>query len=180
MPHLKTLRLTGNRNIGQGGTVQLITSLTVQNTLEELLLIMTGIGVEDCRALNELVSSSTSLTKLEISGNDLLPEAVELIVRGLQHNTTLEWLNMSNSQFSPQNIISLTSVMSTNHTVVHLDLRHCNIDSDGACQLANVLCTSNTLQILYLEGNPIGVKGATAFAEMLLRNKSLKKTVLTR
>ena len=183
MPHLKTLYLSGNHNIGPGGTVRLITSLTAHNSLEGLDLRSTGIGVEDCRALSGLLSSSTRLKKLEISGgiiggNDLLPEAVELIISGLHHNTTLERLVMWGSQFSLQNTISLASVLRTNHTLVYLSLARCNIDSDGACQLGGALCTNDTLQKLLMGGNPIGVKGAAAFAEMLLKNKSLEELYL--
>ena len=174
MPHLKKLNLSNNLNIGQGGAVPLITSLTAHNSLEELELGGTGIGVEDCRALSELLSSSTSLKALIISDNNLPPEAVELMVSGLHHNTTLERLNMWGSHFSSQNTISLASVLRTNHTLVDLNLVSRNIDSDGACQLASALCTNDTLQKLYLRDNPIGVEGATAFAEMLLKNKSLK------
>ena len=175
VPHLKILDLSGNDYIGQGGTVPLMTSLTVHNSLEELELGGTGIGAEDCLALSELLSSCTSLKKLDISHNDLSPEAVELIISGLHHNTTLECLIMNDSHFSSQNTISLASVLRTNRTLVYLNLEESNIDSDGACQLASALCTNGTLQVLYLSDNPIGVKGATAFAEMLLKNKSLKK-----
>ena len=175
VPHLKKLNLSYNRNIGQGGTVPLMTSLTAHNSLEELKLCGTGIGVEDCRALSELLSLSTTLKELDISHNTLPPEAVELIISGLHHNTTLKWLNMWGSHFSLQNTISLASVLRTNHTLVYLSLAQCNIDSDGACQLASALRTNDTLQKLYLWNNPIGVKGATAFAEMLLKNKSLNK-----
>ena len=178
MPHLKTLNLSDNHHIGQGGTVPLVTSLTAQNSLEELVLRETGIGVEDCQALSELLSSSTSLKELDISDNALPPEAIELIISGLQHNTTLKWLNMSHSHFSLQNTISLALVLRTNHTLVHLSLAQCNIDSDGACQLASALCTNDTLKVLLLGGNSIGVKGATAVAEMLLKNKLLKELYL--
>ena len=177
MPHLKTLKLSCNPNIGQGGAVPLIRSLTTHNSLEKLRLGMTGIGVEDCQALIELLSSSTSLKKLntgyasidlfdDYSDNEVLPpEAVELIISGLQHNTTLEWLNVSDSHFSLQNTISLASVLRTNHTLVRLCLVQCNIDSDGACQLASALCTNNTLTVLLLGENPLGVKGAAAIAK---------------
>ena len=175
VPHLKKLDLFNNLNIGQGGTVPLITSLTAHNSLEELELGATGIGVEDCRALSELLSLSTSLKKLEIGHNALPPEAVKLIISGLHHNTTLKRLVMGGTHFSLQNTILLASVLRTNHTLVSLHLEYCNIDSDGACQLANALCTNDTLQKLNLSSNPIGVKGATAFAEMLLRNRSLKE-----
>ena len=174
MAHLKELNLSKNYNIGPGGAVPLITSLTTHNSLEKLVLEETGFGVEDCRALSELLSSSTSLKQLYIGINDLPPEAVELIISGLHHNTSLERLIMWFSYFSLQNTISLASVLRTNHTLVYLNLASCNIDSDGACQLASALCTNDTLQELGLSGNPVGVEGATTFAEMLHTNKSLK------
>ena len=175
MPHLKELNLSNNPNIGQGGAVPLMTSLTAHNSPDKLVLEMTGIGVEDCRALSELLSSSsTSLKQLYIGHNDLPPEAVELIISGLEHNASLERLIMWFSHFSPENTNLLASVLKTNHTLVHLNLGSCNIDSDGACQLASALHRNDTLQELGLSGNPVGPEGATAFAKMLLKNKSLK------
>ena len=178
MPHLKGLDLSDNPDIGQGGTVPLMTSLTTHNSLEVLDLggmMATELGVEDCQALSELLSSSTSLKELDISVNDLPPEAVELIISGLYHNTSLKRLNMYHLHFSLQNTISLASVLRTNHTLVDLSLAECDIDSDGACQLASALCTNDTLQELLMGGNSIGVTGAAAFSEMFLKNKSLKR-----
>ena len=177
VPHLKSIDIGVNPNIGPGGAVPLIRSLTALNSLKLFGLNSTGIGVEDCQALTELLSS-TSLKLLSICENDLPQEAVELIISGLCHNTTLEYLNMSDSHFSLQNAISLASVLRTNHTLVYLKLVRCNINSDGACQLASALCTNNTLQSLKLKYSPIGVEGATAFAEMLVINKSLKELKL--
>ena len=122
VPHLKKLYLFDNPNIGQGRTVPLMKSLTTHNSLEELELGETGIGVEDCLALSELLSLSTSLKKLGIGENALPPEAVELIISRLHHNTTLKKLDMSDSHISLQNTISLASVLRTNHTLVDLGL----------------------------------------------------------
>ena len=174
VPHLKKLGLAINPNIGEGGAVPLITSLIDHNSLKFLDLHKTGIGVEDCQALSELISSSTSLKELDISVNNLSPNAVELIFSGFHHNTILMKLKMSKSRFSLQNTILLASVLRTNHTLVSLDLCHCNIDSDGACQLASALCTNHTLQELNLQDNPVGMKGAVGFADMLHKNRSLK------
>ena len=173
MPHLKVLDLSDNPSIGSGGTVPLVTSLTqAAHTLEVIDLTKTGIGIEDCQALSKLLSSSTSLKWLGISGSDLAPEAIELIIH---HSFSLTKLYMSNNCFSLQNTISLASVLRTNCTLVELNLEQCNINSDGACQLASALCTNNTLQELNLKDNPVGNKGATALAEMLLKNTSLKE-----
>ena len=147
LPHLKELHLSENSNIGQ-----------------------------DCRALNELLSSSTShLKKLSIGDGNFPPEAIELIISGLQHSKTLKRLDMWGSHFSPQNVTSLASVLSTNHTLVFLNLGQCAIDSTKVHELATALCTNDTLQELSLCNNPIGVEGAAAFAEMLHKNKSLKE-----
>ena len=177
MPLLKKLNLSYNVRIGPGGTVLLIRSLTSQNSLEELDLYCTAIDVEDCQALSDLLSLSTSLKDLNIGG-DLPPEGVEWIISGLHHNTTLKQLHMHNTHFSPQNSISLAAGMTTNHTLVDLTLVNCYIDSDGACRLASALCTNDTLLLLNISDNPIGVKGAAAFAEVLLTNRSLKELYL--
>ena len=114
-----------------------------------------------------------TLASLEISGNHLPPEAVELIINEF-HHSTLRLLGMSNSHFSLQNTISLASVLRATPNAFHnLNLGQCNIDSDGACQLASALCTNDKLYRLSLQYNPIGVKGATAFAEMLRTNCTL-------
>ena len=176
VPYLKLLGLSGNPNIGNGGTVPLLISLTwAAHSLEVIDFSAAGIGMEDCRALSKLLSSSTSLKWLGIGKNDLSPEAIELIISGLHYNTALTKLYMNNNCFSLQNTVSLASVLKTNCTLVHLDLGQCNINSDGACELVSALHANNTLQKLFLNDNPVGVEGATALAEMLLMNTSLKK-----
>ena len=176
MPRLKELGLRDNPSIGHGRTVPLIKSLRDHNILlQKPSLHNTGIDVKDCQALSKLVSSSTSLKELDISGNALPPKAIELIISGLHHNTTLKKLDMWHSHFSLQNTISLASMLRTNHTLVDLSLVQCDIDSDGACQLGDALCKNDTLQTLSLHGTPIGSRAAIAFADMLLQNRSLKQ-----
>ena len=172
VPHLKKLILYANL-ISPGSTVPLMTSLKAHNYLESMYLEHIGIGVEDCRALGELLSSSTSLKNLNIAWNNLPPDAVELIIIGLYQNATLEKLWMWKSHFTLHNTILMKSLVSTNHTLVDLNLSFCDIDSDGACLLASGLYTNDTLQDLHLGYNPIGDKGATAFAEVLWTNHIL-------
>lgn len=150
----------------------MMTSLMTHNSLEKLLLDNTGIGVEDCRALSDLLFSCRSLKELDIRFNNLPPEAIQLIINGLHDNTKLAKLYMWGSHFSLQNAISLAYVLRTNKSLAYLDLEHHNID--GACHLASAVRTNDTLQELYLGGDLTGVKGTTAFAETLLKNKSLR------
>ena len=131
------------------------------------------VGVEDCRALSKLLSSSTSLKWLTITDSALPLEAFELIINGLHHNTALEILGMMCPHFPLRIIFSLASMLRTNHTLVHLELGTCNIDSDGAVELASALSTNNILQSLRLTHDPIGFQEAAAFAEILRTNHIL-------
>ena len=165
------LRMEGN-SLGSGGAVSLLKS-PLAHRLHDFSLTVTG--VEDCRALGELLSSSRNLRLLYISAGSVLPpEAVELIITGLQHNTALKTLRVRDSHLSRQNCSSLASVLRQNHFLFSLALYRCSFDADGASKLASGLAGNNTLRTLRLWHNPIGIRGAMAIAEMLPHNQSLE------
>ena len=170
-------RLYMKRNsLGRGGAVSLLRS-PLARRLHHFSLTVTG--VEDCQALGEVLSASQNLQYLDIgAGRGLPPEAVELIITGLQHNTALEELLVWDSHFSVQNCISLASVIRNHCHLSALWLYRCSIDADGASELASALARNSTLRELWLLGNPIGIRGATAMAEMLPHNQSLEHLTL--
>ena len=165
---LKELDLSFNP-LSRGGAVSLLNSPLVHN-MEELSLVMTGIGVEDCQALSKLLASFPTLQRIKISGNDLPPEAVGLIIAGLKNHIVLEELIIGGSQFNTQNWILLASVT---QPPKHLSLWDCHIDDKAAIQVASLL-NLKTVTLLWLKDNPIGVKGASVFAEKLHYNTSLR------
>ena len=173
MTSLKSLSLYSIA-ISNGGFVPLIRSLCTLNYFRKLDMGLTGLGVEDCRALSELLSSSASLGELYIYSNHLPLEAVELIIGGLHHNTGLKKLEMSTSKLTTENCVSLAAVLNQNHSLVRLNVANCSIGSEGAISLADALRTNNTLQELDMSRNPIGDKGTATFSEMLTHNNSLK------
>ena len=165
---LRKLDLSSNP-LGRGGAVSLLQSPLVHN-LEELSLAKTGIGVEDCQALSNVLSASPTLQMIDISGNALPPEAVELIITGLKNHTALEKLDIGRSQFNLQNCISLASVT---QPPKRLHLQDCHIDDEGAIEVATLL-NRNSVTSLELRGNTITINGAGAFAEKLRHNISLR------
>ena len=192
LQHLEYLNLSWNLNIGSGGTVNLITSLTKFGTIRELNLKYTGIGFEDCKALSELLATSKCIEVLNISEFEeqdddvrLSPDSIQCIIDGLSHNTSLEKLNMggsNNSNFSSENVLHLASVLRVNTRLKKLDIGLCNIQSTDSLHLAKALeeNTTTQLQTLKLYVNPIGSEGAAAFANMLATNKSLTKLDMRR
>ena len=141
---------------------------------------LTVTGKEDSRALGELLSSSQILVNLWVSaGSDgLPPEAVELIITGLQYNTRLGELLMWDLPFSLRSCTLLSSVL-LYHPLKTLRLIWCSMDADGAIELARTLVTNNTLHILSLKGSSIDIRGATAFADMLPQNTVLQDLELS-
>ena len=168
---VEDLFLMGN-TLGSDGAVSLLKS-PLAHRLHRFSLTVTS--AEDCRALGELLSSSQNLEYLELNaGSGLPPEAVELIITGLQHNTAVETLHVWASHFSVQNCISLASILRDHRLLSTLWLCRCSIDADGASELASALARNNTLQTLWLWHTPIGIRGAMAIAEMLPHNNYLE------
>ena len=183
LQHFEYLNLWCNPNIGRGGAVNLITSLTKFSTIRELNLTCTCIGFEDCKALSELLATSKCIEVLVICdevhvGPDefiLSSDSVQLIVDGLSRNTSLEKLHMSSSNFSSESVFQLASVLRVNTRLKELNIGQCNIQSSDSVHLAKALEENITtqLQTLGLHFNPIGSEGSVAFADMLATNKSL-------
>ena len=162
--------LLSSNDLGRGGAVLLLKSPLVYG-LEELSLHRTGIGVEDCQALCELLSLSSTLQRIYISGNALSPEAVELIFTGLKNHSALEELNVAWSHLNRHNCILLASLTEPPR---HLNLEYCHIGDEGAIEVAKLL-NSNTVATLLLDGNPISVSGASVLAEKLSYNTTMVK-----
>ena len=171
--HLEYLNLSINPNIGRGGAMDLITSLTRFCIIRELNLNSTSIGLEDCKALSELLASSMDIGLLNIGGNVLSPDCIQLIVDGLSVNTSLEKLNLRHSNFSSENVLYLASVLRVNTRLKELDIEKCNIQSSDSVYLAIALESNTQLQTLWLGSNPFGSKGVVALADVLATNKSL-------
>ena len=176
LQHLEYLYLRVNKTIGRGGAVNLISSLIKFSSIRELNLYVTGIGFEDCKALNKLLTSSKKIEMLNISKNQLSPDSIQLIVDGLSHNTSLEKLYMSHSNFSSENVFNLASVLKLNTRLKEMDIGNCSIQSDSV-HLAKALeeNTTTNLVMMVLSYNSIGPESAHAFAGMLNRNQSLKR-----
>ena len=146
-PQLRELCLTLS-TFPPGSTVQLFnclcslhffTTLSVDNDSDR------DLPPEDCQALGRLLSTSKSLTKLDISRRSLVDPGIEYISNGLKQST-----------------------------LHNLDVSHCGLDSNGAHLIADALCYNHTLRELDMNGNPIGDDGATTLAQMLIRNQTLK------
>lgn len=171
MPKLETISLSGNP-LGHGGAVQLLQAMRSSLSKCALLsLFSTSVGLEDSRALAELLHSPMAFDTIYIGGNKLNSESAYLLLEAVRNHQTLKHLFIAGAALSPP---QLASVLKDNETLVELDIRYCSIGSAGACELAEALKENTTLEELYIDGNPIGDAGAEAIAGMLGVNTNLQ------
>ena len=133
LQHLECLDLNNNYNIGRGGAVNLITSLTKFGTIREIHLIRTGIGFEDCKALSELLVTSkatktpeenttTQLQILDLRSNPVGSEGAVAFASMLKKNQCLKKLNLSDDSVGVEGALELIESLKHNTTLEQLTL----------------------------------------------------------
>ena len=167
--------------LGNGGATPLLRS-SMARSIRHLSLTKTGIGVEDCRALGELLSSSPPLEILDVSDNDLTAEAVQLLFSGLQHNSTLEHLALN---FNPIGSGGAVPLLMSGVAYNLMSLRLCStgIDVVDCRALHSLLSASNRLELLDIRNNSLppkamqlivsGLQYNTAVDSLLMRGNSI-------
>ena len=176
LPNLQALDLS-NTSVGKGGAVSLLRALrTSSRSVSSLKLCLSssGIGHDDAEELRELLTTSHTLSCLDIHSNPLSSNSLQLISFGVAISTSLTSLDLSYIEFDQPAIEHLSAALGVNHTLRKLNLTCCGIDNDRAYNLAEVLEENKTLEVLFVHRNDVGEDGAKAFAEMLEKNRSLK------
>ena len=132
--------------------------------------------IDDAAAavLAAVLETNTTLTNLDLQGNNIGPTGAESLSTALKTNTTLTHLDLSSNNIGPGGAVSLATALKTNTTLTNLDLRSNNIGPFDAESLATALKTNTTLTNLCLSyGNNIGPAGAESLAEALKTNTTL-------
>ena len=133
-------------------SVHLIKALHSHNILKSLKLQHTSIGLPECAALAQWLSSPTcSLEVLNIGENNLTSEAINVIITNLGQNCTLHEFDIRGPKINSQLLILVFCL-----PFVKLNLNECHIGPEGACLIAGTLCASTVLEELDLSDNPIG------------------------
>ena len=206
-PQLHELDLSDS-TFPPGSTVQLLNSLCSLHSFTTLSVANEtssdhDLPPEDCQALGRLLSTSKSLTKLDIAGRSLVDPAIEyisnslkqstlhdlyisgcgldsngahLIADALCYNHTLRELDIGGNPIGDDGATTLAIMLVTgNPALKTLDMGYCEITELGAVKLAEALCLNSTLTKIDLSLNAIRDQGACALAQMLTRNQSLSE-----
>ena len=137
--------------------------------------------IDDAAAavLAAVLEANTTLTNLDLQGNNIGPAGAESLATALKTNTTLTNLDLLGSNIGSAGAESLAKALKTNATLTNLNLTGNNIDSAGAESLARALKTNTTLTNLSLFYNYIGPAGAESLATALKTNTTLTNLYLS-
>ncbi|XP_078515235.1 NACHT, LRR and PYD domains-containing protein 12-like [Lissotriton helveticus] len=148
-PSLKHLKLNGNK-LGDSGAKKLCEGLKhPECKLQELRLEECSLTASCCKDLTSVLKTNTSLTELDLGGNELGDSGVKKLCEGIKHPGC---------------------------KLKTLGLQRCSLTDSCCGDLASVLRTSTSLQELWLNENDMGHCGLKALCGGLrhLRCKLLK------
>ena len=109
-----------------------------------------AIGTDGAKALAELLTTNTSITKLDLGNNRITTEGIKALVEAIKSNNSITSLNLNSN----------------------------SIDDEGAKSLAELIQTSATVVKINLAGNKITAKGAKYLAEAIKANPHTKLAIL--
>ncbi|XP_015735165.1 leucine-rich repeat-containing protein 45 isoform X2 [Coturnix japonica] len=148
--------------------------------LAEVALGDCGLSEDGVKLLLHGLCSNTTVTSLDLKGNNLRATGAEALGKLLRQNKCirsliLEWnsLGVWEEGFS-----FFCQGLGANNFLQRLDLRNNQINHHGAGELAVALKRNSSLQELDLRWNNIGLLGGRALLNCLQSNKTLKKLEL--
>ena len=152
---LNHFRMTGVR-IHHEQLINVITALSMHPQLQQLETAWMEIGLDECTALATLLlNTTTQLKKLDVRGNDLSDEEVELLVSALDNHKKLRELDLGyNEQFTLKGWKTVASLLERpNSNLQQLDIYHSRVGDKEALIFANVLANGSTVEALDLSDN---------------------------
>ena len=158
---------------GDAAAPVLAAVLETNTTLTKLDLSWNNLGPAGAESLATALKTNTTLTNLKLSDNNLGPAGAESLAIALKTNTALTNLNLSGSSLGPADAESLATALKTNTTLTNLVLSWNDLGPASAESLATALKTNTTLTKLDLSCNNLGPAGAESLATALKTNTTL-------
>ncbi|XP_014639933.1 PREDICTED: leucine-rich repeat-containing protein 74A [Ceratotherium simum simum] len=168
-----TLELADNCIMVEG-VLSLVEMLQENYYLQEMNISDNDLGLEGARIISEFLQrNSSSLSELQLSGNDFEEESAELLSQALSTDYRIKTLDLSHNEFSDKGGEHLGKMLAFNVGLRSLDLSWNHFHARGAVALCNGLRANVTLKKLDLSMNGLENEGAMALGEVLRLNNSL-------
>lgn len=125
-------------------------------------------------AMNRFKSAlltNKTLTKLDLSSNNLRDDGVKAICTALNGNNTLKRLNVSSNNITCAGIQKVAEYIQENKSITRLDISHNWISSNGLLCFLNMIKSNVTLRVLVATHNDINRNGFKDISLYISQNK---------
>ena len=167
----------------EGGLVDIITALSMHPQLELLHFYGMSIGRNECTALATLLRCTTNqLGVLNLKGNGIDDEGLDILVKALAQGNTLQILNLiSNTSITINGWKKVATLLENPRCKLEkLDFGNSRVGDEGALVFANALKNNSTLKTLGLYGNGgVTAVGWAHFSKLLCDTSSIMNTYLS-
>ncbi|RIB30296.1 hypothetical protein C2G38_2238357 [Gigaspora rosea] len=155
------------------GVKMLADALCKNSTLTYLNLYGNNLGSEGGKALAGALCKNSTLTSLNLGCNKLGSEGGKALADALCKNSTLTCLDLSENELGFGEGKALANALCKNSTLTCLNLEYNELGSEGGKALADALCKNSTLTYLNLFYNNLRPDGGKALADALCKNSTL-------
>jgi len=161
------LDLSSNKLGDAGGTV-LATALRDNRALLRLRLADCSLGVDALQLLATAIEVNTTLTHLDVSGNNPHRNAgVMSLCCAVGSNTGLRTLNIADTGMRTDGAVTMAAALRTNRYLRQLYMQENRVESRGVEALAGALTVNGVLEVLDLECNHVTYEGGEAMGRAL-------------
>ena len=137
------------------------------------------IGLTEIEILSGCFRINNTLTKINLSNNNITDKGVKKLAKAIRVNTLLQSLDISCNTISSDGILALSSCLKICKKLCKLNISNNNITDVGANYLSEVIQVNTTLQELNVSKNLISKGGIMKIVEACTKHKALCKLVCT-
>jgi hypothetical protein len=104
--------------------------------------------------INDLKKNATTL-EYTVSGLDLRPAQIRILVRAVEKNFSLKGLNMSRKKISDSDGVEIAKNLKKNFVLERLELEGNFLGPKTTCMIGELIENNNCIRVIDLEGNDL-------------------------
>ncbi|XP_013415374.1 leucine-rich repeat-containing protein 74B [Lingula anatina] len=140
----------------------------------ELVVKHRTLSEKEAKAIAEALLVNTTVTHLDLSGNNLSAGGLAHLAPMLRENLNIRSLNLSGNLFGTEGLKSLSMALLVNQNITVLSLSGTHLADEHATYIANLLQDVKTLVELDLSHNNMGESAANIIGASLANNDALR------
>ncbi|CAN0207181.1 unnamed protein product, partial [Scytosiphon promiscuus] len=137
-------------------------------------------GVRDLSSIAQALADHKSLTRLNLTHNEIGPRGATQLANALRQNKSLTELDLRENSLGPRGIKAIADALASNDTMQTLHLQDNSIGDDGVIAMTEALMRNGRLRTVCLDGNKVSEEGAKVICIAIKMNLSLKVLSLSR